>query len=114
MFECLTGILAGTPILTTFSRAGRAKTPLQNALVIALNVAAFRDLPHYRADVDLLVRTIKDLPRCEGFDELLLPGERGGREAKRRRTHGIPIAPALWEELVQRARALKVSVPRSI
>jgi ureidoglycolate dehydrogenase (NAD+) len=111
MFECLTGILAATPILTTFAREGRANTPLQNALVITLNVSAFRNLSDYQADVDLLVRTIKQLPRRKGFDELLLPGERGGREASRRKRHGIPVPQALWDDLVQRAAALGVSAP---
>jgi ureidoglycolate dehydrogenase (NAD+) len=111
MFECLTGILAGTPILTTFAQLGRAKTPLQNALVIAINVAAFRDLAAYRADVQALADTIRRLPRRPGFDELLLPGERGARNAQRRRKNGIALPAAVWDELTRRASVLGVPSP---
>src|SRR5712691_9023190 len=50
LFECLTGVLAGTPILT--ARAGLTEPPVpqQNAMVIAFNVANFRPLAEYRRD----------------------------------------------------------------
>src|SRR6202030_1805857 len=73
LFECLTGALAGLtgPLL-----------PLSNAILIVVNVANFRPLAQYRRDVGLLIQVVKGLPRRDGFDELLLPGERGGREAE--------------------------------
>jgi len=56
---------------------------------------------------------IKGLPRREGFDELLLPGERGGRERETRRRDGIPIAAKLWRELNDIAQTLGVAPPRA-
>jgi ureidoglycolate dehydrogenase (NAD+) len=112
LFECLTGVMAGTPIITTLAGLTGPHLPLQNAMVIALNVANFRPLADYRRDVGLLIEVIKGLPRREGFDELLLPGERGGRESELRRSNGIPLAPKLWRELNDIAKAVGVAPPQ--
>jgi ureidoglycolate dehydrogenase (NAD+) len=99
MFECLAGILAGSPIIVPRVAKGTTKAPIQNAMVIVFNVASFRAMDDYRRDVEELVRTTKALPRRAGFDELLLPGERGDREVKRRRRDGIPLPEGLYKEL---------------
>jgi ureidoglycolate dehydrogenase (NAD+) len=113
LFECLTGIMAGTPIITTIAGLTGSRVPLQNAMVIVFNIATFRPLPDYRHNVEQLIEVVKGLPRREGFDELLLPGERGGREAQLRRRNGIPIAPKLWRELTDIAQKLGVPPPHS-
>jgi ureidoglycolate dehydrogenase (NAD+) len=113
LFECLTGIMAATPIITTIAGATGSRVPMQNAMVIAFNVASFRPLADYRRNVEQLIEVIKELPRREGFDELLLPGERGSRERETRRRDGIPIAPKLWRELDDIAQTLGVTPPRA-
>jgi len=113
LFECLTGVLAGTPIITTLAGLTGPKLPLSNAILIVVNVANFRPLADYRRDVGLLIEVVKGLPRREGFDELLLPGERGGREAELRRRNGIPLPPKLWRELADIARSLGVAPPQA-
>jgi len=114
LFECLTGVMAGMPIITTLAGLTGPKLALQNAMVIVFNIANFRPLADYRHDVGLLIEVVKNLPRRDGFDELLLPGERGGREAELRRRNGIPIAAKLWRELGEIAQALGVSPPQSL
>jgi ureidoglycolate dehydrogenase (NAD+) len=114
LFECLTGVMAGMPIITTLAGLTGPKLALQNAMVIVFNIANFRPLADYRRDVGLLVEVVKNLPRQDGFDELLLPGERGGREAELRRRNGIPIAAKLWRELGEIAQALSVPPPQSL
>jgi ureidoglycolate dehydrogenase (NAD+) len=111
MFECLTGILAGTPIVAKRGRGAQA--PRQNAMVIALNVTCFRPLSDYRNGIDELIGFIKGLPRREGFDELLVPGERGNLEAELRRKNGIPLPAWLWPELNKIARELGIAPLRS-
>jgi len=108
MFECLTGILAGTPIIATLGSMSGAKTPIQNALIIVFNIANFRPLTDYRRDIQQLKQTVKALPRRDGFSELLLPGERGDREAELRRRTGIPLSVKLWTELNNLAQELGV------
>jgi ureidoglycolate dehydrogenase (NAD+) len=50
-------------------------------------------------------------PLQDGFDEVLMPGERGTRCAAERRAKGIPLPAALWSELGDIARALRVTLP---
>ena len=96
MFECLTGILAGTPIVAPLAST---KAAIQNSMIIVFNVANFLPLDDYRRSIQQLKEAVKALPRRDDFDELLLPGERGDREAERRRTNGIPLPAALHAEL---------------
>ncbi len=113
LFECLTGVLAGTPIITTLAGLTGPNLPLSNAILIVVNIANFRPLADYRRDVGLLIEVVKGLPRREGFDELLLPGERGGREAELRRRNGIPLPPKLWRELGDIAHSLAIAPPQA-
>jgi ureidoglycolate dehydrogenase (NAD+) len=114
MFECLAGILAGAPIIVPRVAKGAVKAPIQNAMILVFNVASFRAMDDYRRDVADLVRTIKGLPRRDGFDELLVPGERGDREVKRRRANGIPLPQGLYTELDKIAAEYKVERPKAL
>ena len=107
MFECLTGILAGTPIVAKRGRGANA--PRQNAIIAVFNIASFRPLSDYRSDIQELIEFIKELPRRDGLDELLLPGERGNREAELRRSTGIPLPRWLWTELNHIAEELELA-----
>jgi ureidoglycolate dehydrogenase (NAD+) len=109
MFECLTGILASTPIIATLGGTSGAKAPIQNAMIIVFNIANFRPLTDYRRDIQQLKERVKGLPRRRGFSEILLPGERGDREAELRRRTGIPLSVKLWTELGKLAQELGVS-----
>ena len=71
-------------------------------------------LADFAADADELIDVIKSLPLRDGFDEILLPGERGRRSETVRRTTGIPIRPATWEALRVLARKLAIDLPPSL
>ena len=109
MFECLTGILAGTPIIATLASGQGATAATQNATIVVFNIANFRPLAEYRRDIQHLKTTVKALPRRDGFSEVLLPGERGDREADLRERTGIPLPDKLWAELGE--IALELGVP---
>jgi len=109
MFECLTGILAGTPIIAPLGGMSGTKPPIQNAMIIVFNITNFRSSTDYRHDIQQLKEVVKALPRRDGFSELLLPGERGGREAELRRRTGIPLPVQLWTELGDLAQELGVT-----
>jgi ureidoglycolate dehydrogenase (NAD+) len=113
LFECIAGILAGTPIIAAAANLGR-KAPIQNATVIVLNIDSFRPLDEYRVDIAELTRAIKALPRRRGFEELLLPGERGDREAERRRRDGIPIPADVWKDLMELSTSTQVDLRTEI
>jgi ureidoglycolate dehydrogenase (NAD+) len=110
MFECLTGILAATPVLTALA-AIPSRAHIQNGTIIAIDIETFRPLAEFRRDIEALTIQIKSLPRQDGFAELLLPGERGRAEARRRRARGIPLKPELWHDLCRLARDLGIAAP---
>jgi ureidoglycolate dehydrogenase (NAD+) len=109
LFECLTGVLAATPILTALAGLTGRPAAMQNVTVIAINIATFRPLADFRHDVGQLQGWVKTLPRQQGVEELLLPGERGGREAVSRQRSGIPLSAKLWGELCSLGETFGVS-----
>jgi ureidoglycolate dehydrogenase (NAD+) len=62
-------------------------------------------------DLDALAREIKAQPRADGFDEVLMPGERGAREAKRRSRDGISIPMQTWRQIGEVAKRFGVVMP---
>lgn len=111
MFECLTSLIPGAPILARTIGATGKRRNTQNAMIIAIDITRFRPLDDFCRDVDAIAATMKNLPRLPDVDEILLPGERGNRAAAARRTAGVPISAKLWQELGALATALKVELP---
>jgi len=111
LFECLTGIMAGTPVLTMLSSGPSSRRHAQNAAVIAVNIRTFRPLDEFRRDIGALAQEIRALPRRQGYDHLLLPGERGGRNAEERLHTGIPIDRRTWSKLCDIAISVGVRPP---
>ena len=104
MFEFLTAALGADLTLSPKRRE-------QNAMVIAINVATFRPLADFVADVGGLADLIKGLPRLDGIDEILLPGERSKRTVSKQRATGIPIGAKTWKQLGMLAQSLGVALP---
>ena len=99
LIECLTSLLAGNPLLAeALERTARGARHSQNGCVIALDIARFSGLSYFRAEAERLARAIKALPP-QPDAEIVLPGERGDRSAEKRRREGIPLPPAVFEEL---------------
>lgn len=78
-----------------------------NALFIqVINVEAFQPLDEFRAEVGRFVDYVKATPTAEGFDEVLLPGERSHRTKKERLADGIPVEDATWNQIEELADRL--------
>lgn len=93
MVECLASLLTGNPILAE-ALAGRGRHK-QNGLVIALDVQRFIPLADFRREVRRLTAALRQLPR-DG--EILMPGERGARNAARNRA-ALEIDAEVYAEL---------------
>jgi ureidoglycolate dehydrogenase (NAD+) len=112
MAECLASILTGNAILApALSEGGAAALHRQNSFLIAIDIARFAEPAAFRAGVARLAEVLKALPRQAGYDEILMPGERGDRIAETRRARGIPIPPAVWSDLAKVAARFNVAVP---
>jgi ureidoglycolate dehydrogenase (NAD+) len=112
MFEMLASVLAAAPIQAPALGPQKNTRHTGNTAMLVIDVESFRPLVDFKTDADALAGLIKGLPRQNGFDEILLPGERGSRTETNRRQSGIPIPPRLWDELATMATAQKVTMPR--
>ena len=58
----------------------------------------------YRARMDALIERIRAVPRTDGVDEILLPGEPEDRYEAERRTTGIPYSASEVQALQDEAK----------
>ena len=114
MFECLTSVMAATPLLTNMLGPGKKNYHQQSQMVIAIDISKFRDVDAYTADVDLLDEVIKALPQLDPAQPIRIPGERSEQEAKERAENGIPLSPRLRKELVEAAARSGVTPPAAM
>lgn len=74
--------------------------PGRNAFFMgALRIDQFMPPERFKARVDEVVRLIRNTPRAPGVDRIYLPGEKEWEAAQERQRTGIPLPPAMVEEL---------------
>ncbi len=78
-------------------------------VIVAINVAMFRELGAFKASVDELIRDIRNSKRLPGVDSIRLPGEQSHAKREERTRSGIPLPAPLRQSLEQLAAELKVA-----
>ena len=78
--------------------------------LMAINVGNIVPIDEFKAQVDDMIRTIKSSKLAEGFDEIVMPGERSQIEAERRRKEGIPIRDEDWGHFSAMAQEIGVDL----
>jgi LDH2 family malate/lactate/ureidoglycolate dehydrogenase len=103
MVDALTGVLTGSAFgLSCFTGDHHDV----GHLLLAIDIARFRPLADFYADLDALVAEIRSSPLAVGADAIRLPGElEAEREAERRRT-GVPLERRRFEALCDLGREL--------
>lgn len=115
MFECLTSLIVANPLIAPYLEgAADGRVHMQNGLAIAIDIGKFTDVGTYAREVDRLSAAVKTLPRQDGVDEILVPGERGDRVLEDRKKEGIPLPAGTWSRLEAVARPLGVAMPKAI
>jgi len=115
VFECMMGLLLGNPtIVPAITGVPGGNRHNQNALVGAIDPAVFGDATAYKHRTAELVAAVKALPKGAGTDEITVPGERGDAVFEKRGRHGIPIAPAIWNQMEKVAAPLGVKMPKTL
>lgn len=111
MIECLTSVALGNPLISTALADPKLKENVrQNSLVVAMDLSVVGS-DGLGVNLESLAREVKAQPRAEGFDEVLMPGERGAREAKKRNRDGIPIPIKTWQQVGEVAKRVGVAMP---
>lgn len=93
MMEALAGVMSGAAFGGDVRNQYVDFAAPQNVghLFFVFRSDLFITREEYRARMDELVRRAKACPLAEGFDEILMPGERESRLAESRRKLGVPI-----------------------
>ncbi|WP_406327454.1 Ldh family oxidoreductase [Streptomyces sp. NBC_00203] len=113
-FELLTSVLVGAPIFAGFhSDDPQGRKHRQNALLIAIDPAAFGDADSFIAAVDGTLSTLKGLAPADGAEGVFYPGERSASVAVQRAEKGVPVAPKVWRELTESAGRFGITPPEA-
>jgi LDH2 family malate/lactate/ureidoglycolate dehydrogenase len=105
MMEALAGVISGAAFGGEVrNQYSDFETP-QNVghLFLAFRVDLFMPRRDYDARIDALVERAKASPTADGFDEILMPGERESQLAATRRQRGLPVAEEDMQMLAQEA-----------
>ena len=111
MLECLTSVFVGNPLLTRALAGEEIHPATQNSFVAAIDIAPFTSLEGYQQDIDRLIDQIKALPKADGFDEILVPGELEDRVYQERLRDGVPLPDGTAHNLKEVAARLELAVP---
>lgn len=110
----IVGLLAGTlngaamgKAVIDFNKDDTSVTNTGQAIAV-IDPSAFGDIGEFKARVDTLVHELHASDRMPGVDRIWLPGEQSEAKRVAYTTQGIPIAPALTEQLNQVADRLNV------
>ena len=112
MIECLSSLLLSNPRIAPDLEDGSIENnPFLNGSVIAINPAAFGDAATFEREAARLGRSIAGLPRADGVDKIMLPGERGDAIRAEREKSGIPVPRGTWQRIGKAAEKLGVKPP---
>lgn len=112
MIECLCSLALNNPRIAPALAGAGGESPFLNGVAVALDLAAFGDPDAFRRDADALGDAIAALPRADGVDRILLPGERGDAVLAERLQNGIPVPRGTWARIVKAAQGVGVTPPR--
>lgn len=99
-FELMTSVLSGGPVVApVHAKEEGAKRHRQNAVIIAVDPAAFGDVDVFGAAVTDTMESIRGLASVNPDETVGVPGDRGGAVAKERGANGIPLPEATLKEL---------------
>jgi len=104
--------LAGNPLITAILLKQTQGSPvIQNSFVGAIHIGHFTDIEEYKENLDKFVAAVKELPRQEGVEEILVPGEPEERVYEDRIKNGIPLPTGTVEKLRAAAERFKLKLP---
>ena len=78
-------------------------------MILAMRVDNFQPADPFTREMDAVIHEIRESERMEGVDRIWLPGEMEYHTIRERLKSGIPLTPAVVDELKQLAGALNLS-----
>ncbi len=112
MIEVLCSLLVNNPSIAPALEGG--KSGGFNGTVLAIDPSAFGDAQTFLGHAYALADAIHRLEPAPGFDQVLLPGERGFATERARMADGIPLSAGTVKRLVEAAAAVGAQVPENL
>ncbi len=112
ILDVLAGLLTGSGFSThipPWNDKGRSQQC--GHLVAAIRIDGFLPISTFRGRMDELIGIMKSSPPAPGTDRVLVPGEIENEIEQQRRAQGIPIYPAIRQDLENLGRELNVPSP---
>lgn len=78
---------------------------------LVMKIEAFMPLGEFEERMETAIARLKALPRAEGFNDVMYPGERSGQCAINRHRDGIPLSGAVVTSLKDLATSLGIPFP---
>jgi hydroxycarboxylate dehydrogenase B len=85
-------------------------TPMNGFVVMAINVALFREVREFVGAVDDLFKYVKSGGTLDPGGKVLIPNEVERNERRRRLTEGIELDDETWRQIVESARGVGIEV----
>jgi LDH2 family malate/lactate/ureidoglycolate dehydrogenase len=111
----IVGLLAGTlngaamgSEVIDFNKDATSTTNTGQA-ILAIDLSAFGDVAEFKARVDRLVRELRASERMPDVERIWLPGEQSQHKRETNEREGIPIGPALLQQLDQFAQEMGIA-----
>lgn len=111
LVEILCGVLAGTAygeLVYPVSAEGKPLPSKIGHFFGAIRVDGFRPIDEFKADMDNLIRMIKNSPKADGQERIYIHGEKEFEIEEERRRRGIPLHSKVVANLKKIADELKV------
>jgi LDH2 family malate/lactate/ureidoglycolate dehydrogenase len=83
-------------------------------VVAAIDIGLFGDVETYKKNVDELIDELKALPKAEGVDDIMMPGEPEFRTHQERAMDGIPLPPGTLQKLRDAAARFGLALPEEL
>jgi LDH2 family malate/lactate/ureidoglycolate dehydrogenase len=111
ILDILTGVLCGGAFSTHVGMMyGSLERPTGTAHTFsALRIDSFVPAGEFRQQIDEMIELMRSCPRAPGAERIYVPGEIELDIQRHRETNGIPVSPALMQELVALGRQLEVN-----
>ena len=107
----LAGVLNGAAFGRNVVDFNRDPGAVNNSghMIMAMRVDNFQPLEAFKAEMDRVIREIRESKRMEGVDRIWLPGEMEHERVLERREKGIPLAEAVVVNLRKLAEELNLA-----
>lgn len=107
VLDMLVGGFSGAPCSTP----GLPNMSGNAVFFLVLDIDQFAGAEHFLKEATGLAQNIKNCPKAEGVQDILLPGEPERRSAAARRQSGIPLDDGTWKQLAALGEKLNVPLP---